>query len=238
MTLRRIMTVFVVLAAGALVAAAAFWALLNVPESNVLALLLSFVLAVLIAVVAAAAVGTATGVVRDNSLLDALRGAPRAVPGLLAGAMVFGLLWWLTTTVDDQWALHRGEIDALFLRYAGTANTSWLHTTAAWMMWLVRWDLGLLAAVGAIASSYARRGALRGLATAVEGVPLLVTTAALIAGYWLWKVTYWRPTSVTPGASELILVGAKLGVLACLGLLLGVLVIHAVARVPALNRPS
>ena len=236
MTLKRLLTVFLVLAVGAALIGAAYWALLNVPESNVLALLLSVGLAGLIAVVAAAAIGTATGVVREASLVDALRGAPRAIPGLFAGAAVFGVLWWLTTTVDEQWAMHRGEIDALFLRYAGTARTSWAHTASAWLMWLVRWDLGLLAVIGAIASSYSRRGVLRGLATAFEGMPLLITTMALIAWYWVWKVAYWRPASLTPGTSELLFVGAKLGLLTVLGLVLGVVIVHAVARVPALSR--
>lgn len=231
MTTKGLLTAFVVLAAGAVLSGGVYWALLNVPESNVLALLLSGVLVVLIAAISACTVGVATGVVRGSGLVEALRGAHRSLAGFVAGAVVFTVLWWITTLVDTQWANHRGEIDALFLRYAGTANTSWLHSASSWLMWLIRWDIGLLAVIGAIAASYARRSVIQGLSTAFDVLPFIMCTAALIAGYWLWKVTYWRPATVSPGTAELMFVGAKLGLLAGLGLLLATLVVQAVARV-------
>lgn len=229
MTTKGLLTAFVVLAAGALLSGGAYWALLNVPESNVLALLLSVVLVVSGATIVACALGVAASVARGSGLSEAIRGAHRSLTGFVAGAVVFAVLWWLTTAVDAQWAIHRGEIDALFLRYLGTANTSWAHTTSSWLMWLIRWDLGLLAIVGAIAASSSGRGVMQGLGTAFDLLPLLTCTSALIAGYWLWKVTYWHPAAVGPGTTELIFVGAKLGLIGGVGLLLATIVVQAVA---------
>lgn len=238
MTTKGLLTAFVVLAVGAALSGGVYWALLTVPESNVLALLLSVILVVLVAAIFACTVGVASGVVRGNSLGQALRGAHLSLAGFVVGGVVFAALWWLTTMIDTQWAIHRGEIDALFLRYAGTANTSWVHATSSWLMWLIRWDIGVLAVVGAIAASSSRRAVVQGLGRAFDLLPLVACTTALIAGYWLWKVTYWRPAAVSPGTSELMFVGAKLGGLACLGLLLALVVIKAVAGVADSTREA
>lgn len=229
---KGVVTAFAVIATGAALSAGAYWALLNVPESNLLALLLSATLVVLAAAIAAGTIGVAVGVARGSRLLESLRYAHRSFPGFATGLVVFAVTWWITTTIDTQWAIHRGEIDALFLRYAGTANTSWAHTLTAWLMWLLRWNVGLLAMVGAIAGSCSRRGAVSGLASILNGSALVACTLALVSGYWLWTLAYWRPAGVSSGTSEVMFVGAKLGVLACLGLLLAVAVIYAVARVP------
>lgn len=232
MSPKGVVTAFAVIATGAALSAGAYWALLNVPESNVLALLLSVTLVVLAAAIAACTIGVAVGVARGSRLLQSLRDAHRSIPGFATGLVVFATVWWLTTTIDTLWAIHRGEIDALFLRYVGTANTSWAHTTTTWLMWLIRWNVGLLAIAGAIAGSYSRRGAVSGLGAILDGTALLSCTLALVSGYWLWKLTYWRPAAVSAGTTELVFVAAKLGLLACLGLLLAVVVVHVVARVP------
>lgn len=232
MTVRGFATAFAVLAAAAALSGGAYWALLNVPESNVLALLLSVGLVALIGVLMACAIGITVGVAGGGGLRESVRGAHRSIPGFLAGAVVFAALWWLTTAIDTQWDIHRGEIDALFLRYAGTANTSWAHTTSSWLTWLIRWDAGLLAVAGAIAGSYSRRGVLSGVGRAFDGLSVVACTLALVSGYWLWKITYWRP-AMNPGTTEVMFVAAKLGLLACLGVLLAAIVVHAVARVSA-----
>jgi hypothetical protein len=223
--------------AGTAVAAGTYWALLNVPESNVPALLLSAVLVLLLVGVAACTVGAVLAVASGTTIGGALRRAPWAIPGFVLGLLVCGALWWITTAVDSQWTLHRGEIDAVALRYVGTARTAWVHTSVAWLTWLVRWGIGtaMLAAAtaGSVDASVGGRGALRSLAHALAPVPLLVTLAALIAGRALWSLAYWRPRGLTADTSELAFVSVKLGVLLVAVAAMAVVVLHVFARATA-----
>lgn len=236
MSARTVLSGLIVTIVGAAVAGGAYWELLRVPESNVLALLLSALLVMLVVVVAGVTVGTVIALAGGQPLRSALTRGVRALPAFLLGAFVLLALVWLTGAIGDQWALHRGEIDALFLRYAGTDRTAGVHTGIEWLMWLLRWGLGLAAIAAATAGVAAAReragaaGAVRGLGGAWSPLPLGATLLALLAGWGLWSIVYWRPKGMTADITELAFVSVKLGALVLAGAVLVVLVLHVFAR--------
>ena len=232
MSARTVWSGLLVTILGASLAGGAYWALLRVPESNVLALLLSALLVVLGALIVGVTAGTVIALAGGEARRTAVARGVRALPGFLLGAVVLLALVWVTGAIDDQWALHRSEIDALFLRYAGTDRTAGLHTGIGWLMWLLRWGLGLAAVAAATAGMAAARGngAVRGLAGALAPLPLGATVLALLAGWGLWSFVYWRPKGMTADITELAFVSVKLGALFLAGAVLVVLVLHVFAR--------
>lgn len=216
---------------GALLTAGAYWALLNVPESNVLALALSALLAILAVGFAGVTIAAVLSHGGQNGVVGTLRDATRRLPMFLLGTAVFCVLWWMTRWIEGQWALHRGEIDALFLSYAGTANTGWAHTSVLWLLWFVRWGIGL----AAVAAATAGRPSL-----AISLRPLGVTVVALIVGWALSSGIYWRPSAVSGGASEVAFVATKLGVLALVAaaLIVAVLGVFAAEARDEIGRQS
>jgi hypothetical protein len=231
---RSVLASLVVVLIGSAAAAGAFWTLLNVPESNVLALAASAFLLLLTAFIAAVTLSIALEAAAGVSLSAAARRALRGVQGFLVGFVLFAALWWITTSIDNLWALHRGEIDALMLRYAGTANTRWIHTSAAWFLWLVRWGVGLAVVCATTAGAMQQAGAVRGVSTAFSLVPLGAMLAALVAGRGLWWVANWRPQRLIGTSSEFVFVSTKLTLLALAASLLAAFVLHAFAlRGPA-----
>jgi hypothetical protein len=228
-----VLTGLVVTIIAALCAAGTFWALLSVPESNVAALVLSGLLVVATAVIVAAGIAIVVAVASGSSVSAAVRRSASGFVGFIAGLAVFGAFWWVTTTIDGLWALHRGEIDALFLRHAGTARTAWLHASVAWLMWLVRWGVGL-AAIGAATTGGALIGAsagvVRGLTRMLAPLPLAATILALLAGRATWPLAYWRPGTLSANAAEAVFVAVKLSALFLIGAVLVVVVLHLFAR--------
>ncbi len=236
MTGRTVLSGMVVTILGATLAGGTYWELLRVPESNVLALLLSALLVLAGVLIIGVTVGTVIALASGASLRAALARGGRALPGFLLGTVVLLALVWLTGSIDGQWALHRGEIDALFLRYAGTDRTDAVHAGIAWLMWLLRWGLGLAAVAAATAGVAAAPGgavggsAVRGLGQALAPQPLGATVLGLLAGWGLWSSVYWRPKGMTADVTELAFVSVKLGALFLVGAVLVVLVLHVFAR--------
>lgn len=232
MSARTVLSGLMVTIVGASLAGGAYWELLRVPESNVLALLLSALLVLAGALAVGLTIGTVIALASGAALRPALARGVRALPGFLLGGVVLLALVWVTGSIDDQWALHRGEIDALFLRYAGTDRTAGIHTGVAWLMWLLRWGLGLTAVAAATAGVAAAPGggAVRGLGQALAFRPIGTTVLALLAGWGLWSVVYWRPKGMTADRTELAFVSVKLGALLLAAAVLVVLVLHVFAR--------
>lgn len=232
MTARTIASGSAVTVAGALVAAGAYWELLRVPESSVPALMLSAGLALAIVLVLGMTTGVVIALAGGAGSRAAVGRGVRALPGFLIGGLVLLTLLWLTGSIAGQWTLHRGEIDALFLRYASTDRTAWLHAGIDRLMWLLGWGLGLAAIAAATAGiATARgRGAARGLSDALSPRPLGATFAALVAGWGLWSMAYWRPTGLAADATELAFVSVKLGAMFVVASILVVLVLHVFAR--------
>ena len=245
MSARAIAKAAGVLAIGYAITLGLFWALLNVPESSVPALALSAALAVLVAVAAGFTTGSAAALVAGAafspptastplaSLREIGRRALRALPGFLAGLMIFGVLWWITGSADDWWRAHRGEVDAVFLRYLGTGRTALMHEGVFQTTWLVRWALGLSAVAGLVAACTIGgiRAAAGGLRAAVRIVPLVVTAiAALVVGKGLSRLVYWRPKAIPPNWLEPAFVAIKLSVLYLLAIVMAAIVLAAFQR--------
>lgn len=213
MSARQILLGTMVATTGIELAGAATWGLLNVPESSVPALLLSALLAVLVPVILGLTTSMVLGITGGLALSAAARRALPGLRGFAAGLVALGLLWLVTTRIAASWVEHAGEIDALFLRYAGTASTAWLHTVVDWLLWLLRWAVGLAAIVGTTCAAVDNQSVRAGLARAVSVRVLGTVLGTLLVGYALWSVVYWRPAGLPDDSAELIFVGAKLFVL-------------------------
>lgn len=213
MSARQVLLGTMVATTGIELAGAAIWGLLNVPESSVPALLLSALLAVLVPVVLGLTTSVVLGITSGLSLPAAAGRAVSGLRGFAAGLVVLGLLYVVTTRIVDLWVEHAGEIDALFLRYAGTASTLWLHTTVGWLLWLLCWGGGLAAVVGATRAAVDGRSVPAGLAHAWSVRTLGTVVSAVLVVYALWSAVYWRPKGLPDDSAELMFVGAKLLVL-------------------------
>lgn len=228
----RLLASAVTLALGGAVAGGLFWGLLNVPESNVPSLLLSVLLVVLVAATSWATGGVATHLADHGSLAGTAGRAIRAFPALVVTALAFAGLWWLTGLGADWWLLHQGEIDALFVG-RGITNTSWLHTTMAWLLWFVRWVVGSSIVLGVLVAT-TREGPARlsgGVRLALSGLPLLVLTlAALLFSEGLWRLAYWRPEGLPATWLEAGFAAGKLSVLYVAAALVGAAVLSIYRR--------
>lgn len=229
----RFLWSIVVLMAGFACTGAAYWGLLNVPESNVLALVMSALLVLLVA--AAAGVSLAMSIAKGEGMSAgaAARRSASALPFFLLGLAVFGVLWLATTTFDAWWIAHRGEVDALALRYAGFTNTSPLHAAITWTTWLLRWGLGLSVVAGLVAMA-TLRGAVApgaGLRLSIAPLPLAATIAGLLlTTQVLWRAAAWRPEDLPPTSVEVYFAGAKLGLLYVLGAIVAATVLAVFRR--------
>lgn len=233
MKLKSLALVSLLAVVGAALTGAAYWALLNVPESNVLALAFSALLVVLIVSLGGYALAVSLSAASGSRVGDAIAAGVRGLPGFFAGGIVFVVLWYLTTSIEGQWRQHAGEIDALFLRYAGTAHSAWLHATVGWVLWLVRWGVGVAVVVGATTTRVTRGSIGRGLSLGVSPLPLGATLLALFAAYELWAAVYWRPKGLPADSAELAFVSVKLAMFAIVNAVLVALVFHVFTRAAA-----
>lgn len=212
----RIMRRTMTLLAGFAVAAALFWALLNVPESNVMALGLSALLVLLIVIVTGLTVALAASVGSSLPLGVRLSRATWSLPAFVAALLVFAGLWWATGRLDTWWQGHAGEVDAAAIRYLGLARIGWLHRAVAALLWLLRWGLGLsiVLSCSTAAAGLGARAIGTGLRDAVRPTRLLLTAlAALLVSQGVWRGVYWRPGALPPTQLEILFAAIKLGVL-------------------------
>jgi hypothetical protein len=207
-----------------------FWLLLSVPESSAFALLLSASLLLVLTLLTGYAASVVLSVAGGTRVAASIGRGVRGLPGFLLGVALFAALWLVTTSIEGQWALHAGEIDALFLRNAGTSKTAWVHTSMAWALWIVRWGVGLSLVCGAAAAGVTRAGVARGVRLALSPLTLGAAVAALMAGYGLWSLVYWRPKGLPPTTAELAFVSAKLSLLFLVAAVVVSLMLHVFAR--------
>ena len=226
------------LAAGALalgygVTGALSWALLNVPESNALALALSASLVPLIVGTAAATTAGAV-MIANGATRDAWRHTGAAIGGFVVGLAIFAVLWWSTGSVDTWWGNHRGEVDALFLRYGGITRTAGVHQTVFWVTFLTRWALGLSVVTGLVVAGATGGGRMlrRGLRGSVRLVSLAATlVGVVIVSEGLWRLALWRPKRLPPTWMEPAFVTIKLAVLYTLAVAIATFVLGVHRRV-------
>jgi hypothetical protein len=221
MNLQRFALSAMLLAIGYAMTAALYWALLNIPESNVLALLVSAVLVLLVAIAGGVTTGMALALAQGARSADAGRRAIAALPSFFAGVVIFGALWWLTGFAEAWWRGHRGEVDAVFLRYMGTARTGPLHQSVLWVIFLARWALGL-SVVAALIAAGISGGRLATIGRDLRSIRMIALGAAcagvIAVTQGLWRLVFWRPQGLPASGVELVFVTAKLMVLYALAI--------------------
>ena len=200
------------LAIGAAATVALYLALLNVPEANVTSLLLSAVLVLLIVLAAGLTAGLAAAL-PAHGWRAALRRAAAGMPAFIIGLLLVAALFVVLDRLESWWGLHRGEVDAMLLPYIGTRSTAPLHTAVAWLLWLVRWGVGLSLVLGPVVAA-AGGSPRRGIRLALAAVPLVaMMLAAVVLSQGVWRIVYWRPEGLPATSLEVAFVAAKLIVL-------------------------
>lgn len=236
--IRRSMAILAWLVAGHLVLGGLFWALLQTPESNVFMLTVSAVLVLLMVVW----IGLVTGVGlrgwrHTGPVIGLFGGVARRVAWIVPALLVFWVIWWLTDAGLDYFAAHAGEIDAWFIANAGWVGTTWLHAALRWVLYAVRFAVGLSLALalfaaglglgpGRVASlTWVRRGLSWRTLAVVGGAVLLMWAGP-------WQLAYWRPSGLPATWAQPAFAAVKLGVLFVLANALWAAALWAVGREP------
>lgn len=215
----KLVTAVAVLAVGHAAAIALFWALVNVPESNVWMLALSvaigLTLALLTAGTYAAAVLSLQGAASPR---QAARTALTAWGPALLSAVVAGLVWWAARAVDEAVVARAGEIDAWFITQFGRSETTAIHRALGWLTGF--FEFVVAPALGATALSVALLEGLSSLASwSWVGRALSIrslTQTALAVFLCLrgpWQLAYWRPQGLPPNQTEIVFAATKIGVI-------------------------
>jgi hypothetical protein len=241
--IRRLLVITLWIIGGYGLAAALFWALLQVPESSAWALALSAGVALAIVVVALWVTGGVLLAWRPEiaPLRAFVSGLGRAL-AVMAGALLFVAIWWLTSTAIAWHDAHAGEIDASIIARTGQSNTAWLHRTIVWTIWILRWGPGLTLALSLAGWMAARGRSALGKADWVRAAlhpkrwSIVLALAALFV-MLPWRFVYWRPARVGV-ALEPWFVGSKLAVLILLAAVAWALMIKVVTPVETSDRPS
>jgi hypothetical protein len=217
--MRQLIAIVGWLVVGHAVAGGLFWALLLVPESNALMVVLSACLAVLVLVVTAEVetIAVMSWIGPDGRRARVGR-AVRALPACLAALVFFLGIYWLTGTVEGWLGDHRGEIDAWLILHARIVKSGAVHAAAGWTLWFVRFGIGVslaLALLVALVESGPR--ALAGARWLRQGLGarrLALIVLWLLALVWApWQLVYWRPTALPPSWLEPAFVTVKLALI-------------------------
>ncbi len=220
----RFLAILAWVAAGHAGVGALYWALLQVPESNVFMLGLS-------ALIIAGGVAL-TGVVEIAGLLgwagrfrDAIAPSARKAAWLIPALLVVLVIWWSGTSLHEWYGRHATELDAwLMLKFRWT-KTAWLHVSVGWAFWFLSYVVGLSVGLSLL-SRVVRNGArelasARWIGQAFGWRQLLVLAVSILATMVIpWRYVYWRPDVLTATAAEPAFVAAKIGLLyllACAG---------------------
>ncbi len=227
--MRAVLGASAVLAVGYAAAGALFWGLLNVPESNAVALALSAVLILLVAATVGATTALAAAVALDAGHRAVVRRVMASLPAFAVGLAIFVLLWWTSGTAEAWWSVHAGEVDAVIISRTGVTRTALLHQSVVWLLWFVRWVVGLSVIAALVVAAIDRGPAalVTGLWLALRGVPLLAATmGALVISQGIWASVYWAPGPLPANWAEPLFVGTKLAVLYALAALVAAAVLR------------
>jgi len=197
--IKRTAAVFGWLVAGHVVLGGLYWALLHVPESNVLMLTTSLLLVL--------ALVWGTGAVEGAGLLASGSGMSvrsQLVPGLkrawlvILPLLLFAAIFWMTGRISDWFARYGSQMDAWIILKTGWTKADRVKPAFAHIMAFVRWGIGLslalalfrellLGGVGALAARPAW------LTRAMHWKALLVFALGLVFGWLLpWHVANWH----------------------------------------------
>lgn len=216
----RIVKVALWLFAGHAVLGGIYWGFLNVPESNVLMLLLSALLA-LVLLIGAGIVKT-TGLLwlrPDWTFRAALSRSIRAFPAFLVALALWLAVRWLSIRFLRYHEAHSGELDAWFISTLNWTRITWLHRTIDWILHIVQFVIGTSLAVTLLATiatgSFAHAASLGWLKRAFSPLQLVIIAVAFYGLIYLpWQAVYWRPASLPATAAEVAFAITKLLLLA------------------------
>ncbi len=237
--IRTLAATTVAVLGGAAAVAGLYWGFLNTPESTIFTLALSALLVLAALTLSAITVNAVLLAWTEGGLSPGVaRRALRHLPAALPPAVLVAAVWWAVLRGEGWVQLHSGEISAWFIAQFGWADVTWLFRAAAWIGLWLRWVVAPFAALvwwrqilgGAWQPS---RAAVR---DAVHPGRVLAATAIVAVLVWVpWtQVVPWRPRAIAPGTSELLFVGAKLGLVAVLSALASTLL----ARTASIARPA
>lgn len=196
-----------------------YWLLLQIPESN--AFMLAASACVVLAALAWAGFVESVAVLgwtHDGPLAALASAGVRRAAWIVAALAVYVVVRVAAGTAGGWLTAHRGEIDAWLIARTGWTKTQGLHATLAWIVWFVRYGIGV-ALGAALLSALVLRGAralasLEWLKAACGWRTLLITAGVLWAGIWLpWHYVEWRPASLPPTAVQPAFAAVKLSVL-------------------------
>lgn len=202
---RRLAAITLWLLVGHVAWLALFWGLLHVPESSVWMLTVSAALALGLVVLAATLTGGASAAWdTTHGVAPGLRRGVGLTPAVLAAAVVFGALWWVTGLVLEWHSGIAGQIDAWVIARTGRTDTRPVHFVIFWLTTFVRWSVGLT-----LASSLLAALATSGPRAATEGGWLrsvLAPSRWLALTFWFvllvaipWQLLDWRPARLSQG---------------------------------------
>ena len=126
---------------GSTLTAAVYWALLNTPESTILAVITSAVLLIAALVSMGVTVNGAILMWSNGPSRSALGRALWRAPAVVPAVLIVVAMWWLVSHAETWLALRNGQISAWFIARFGWADVSWLFTAirygAMWMRWVI-----------------------------------------------------------------------------------------------------
>lgn len=225
------------LLAGAALAGALYWTLVNTPDSNALMLAGSALLALAILAVGAVTVGGAVRLTQDGGWSSGIpRAGLSAFPWFVLSLVPLALIIWLAGRADAWLMSKSGEISAWFIARFGWADVSWLmngaHLVLAWLQWIVGPWLGLTLLAAALDRTRDIPLARRWIARACRWRSLALATLWFLLLLALpWQLALWRPGGLPPTWVEPALAAARLLVVG-LAMASGVaLIIRAAAAV-------
>ena len=180
---------------GSALTAAVYWALLNTPESTLLALITSAVLLIVALVSMGVTVNGAILMWSHGPSRSALGRALWRAPAVVPAALIVLAIWWLVSQAETWVTLRNGQISAWFIARFGWADVSWLFTSIRYGAMWMRWVIAALLAVWL-------------MATVVHGFKFrLSVTRVALASLWFavlialpWAYAPWRPLCATDSA--------------------------------------
>lgn len=199
------------------IAGLAVLAFLYTPESNALMLGLSGLLVLFAALLLLlSSTSAAHALVHRQVPWRSVAPALKALPLVVAGLLVVGLLCGAAGAFEGWWAARAGEVDAAAIVAGDVTETRPLHTAVRWAVMGVQWVLvpAWLATCLAWVAAYERRDVLglKWLAAGLHWRLLLVTSGAVVLLVWLpWQLVYWRPRRLPASALEIVFTAVKIG---------------------------
>ncbi len=196
------------LLAGSALTAGVYWAVLNTPESTVLAVITSVVLLLVALVALGVTVNGAILMWSNGPSRPALRRACWRAPSVIPAVLIVVAVWWLVSLAETWVALRTGAINAWFIARFGWDDMSWLFTSIRYGAMWIRWVIAGVLAVWVMATL------VHGIKFRLSVTRVALATlwfAVLIALPWAYLVP-WRPSWVPPTNVELAFSVVKLAV--------------------------